>query len=129
MLDRWPTPLRAKSDFLSVRLQQKHGELGMAGEEYVFISYARQDGETAAKQLVEELGKDSRVHPWRDRLQMRPGDFEEQIRQAIESSRYLVLVLTPAAICSDWVKKEWRLAQKRGVCVLPVKSAPETELS
>ena len=94
----------------------------------VFISYAREDGSELAKRLVDNLPAHARVKPWQDRNDMQPGNFEDQIRSAIETSRYLVLVLTPGAIRSEWVRREWRLAQKRGVCVLPVKSAPGPEV-
>jgi hypothetical protein len=41
---------------------------------------------------------------------------------------FLVLVITPAAIASGNVQKEWRYARQQGVCIYPVKSAPDAEL-
>ena len=52
---------------------------------------------------------------------MAPGDFEDQIRKGIESSEYFVLVMTPAALRSDWVKREWRYARENGRCIVPIK--------
>jgi Mrp family chromosome partitioning ATPase len=44
-----------------------------------------------------------------------------------EHVEYMVLVLTPAAMRSDIVRKEWRLARQKGVCVLPVIAAPDLD--
>jgi hypothetical protein len=33
----------------------------------------------------------------------------------------MVLVMTPAAMGSEMVRKEWRYARQQGVCVYPVK--------
>jgi hypothetical protein len=37
-------------------------------------------------------------------------------------------VVTPAALASGNVEKEWRYARQQGVCVYPVKGAPDPEL-
>ena len=57
---------------------------------------------------------------------MSPGDFEDQIKAGIESSDYLVLVMTPAALRSPWVEKEWRYARENGRCIVPIKPTFES---
>jgi len=52
----------------------------------------------------------------------------KQITEAIDSVEFLILVMTPAAIESGNVQKEWRYARQQGVCVYPVKGAPDAEL-
>jgi TIR domain-containing protein/NB-ARC domain-containing protein len=96
-----------------------------------FISYARADGEEFAASLIKKLqASEPEITLWQDREQMEGGvDFESQLRQAIDEVNYLVLVLTPAAMRSKWVEKEWRYAREQGVCVCPVLGAPEAELS
>ncbi len=49
-------------------------------------------------------------------------DWWRQIASAIqhEALEYLVLVMTPRALVSPIVRKEWRLARQEGKCVLPV---------
>src|SRR5512144_2774906 len=96
-----------------------------------FISYARADGEEFAASLIQRLqASEPEITLWQDREQMEGGvDFESQLRQAIDEVNYLVLVLTPAAMRSKWVEKEWRYAREQGVCVCPVLGAPEAELS
>ena len=52
---------------------------------------------------------------------MSPGDFEDQIKAGIKSSDYLVLVMTPSAMRSPSVEKEWRYAREKGRCIVPIK--------
>ena len=86
----------------------------------VFISYARAD-EHYATDLMDRLSKEPDIAPWQDRIRMNAGDFEDQIRKGIDSSEYFVLVLTPAALRSSWVQREWRYARENGRCIVPIK--------
>ena len=52
----------------------------------------------------------------------------KQLTEAIDSVEFLVLVMTPSAMQSETVRKEWRYARQQGVCVYPVKAAPDSEL-
>ena len=52
----------------------------------------------------------------------------KQITEAIDSVEFLILIVTPASIASGNVQKEWRYARQEGVCVYPVKGAPDSEL-
>nr|QNO54145.1 hypothetical protein CKCBCIOL_00002 [Methanosarcinales archaeon ANME-1 ERB7] len=96
----------------------------------IFISYARSDGEDFARllrcRLIEEYG----FAVWQDRTDMQVGEtWWQQIVAALtnEHVEYMVLVMTPAAMRSDVVRKEWRLARQEGVCVLPVIAAPDLD--
>ena len=92
----------------------------MARDTPVFISYARSD-ERYATELMRRLAQEPDIAPWQDRISMSPGDFEDQIKAGIDSSDYLVLVMTPAALKSPWVEKEWRYARENGRCIVPIK--------
>ena len=94
----------------------------------VFISYARSDGEPFANELSRRLADEFGIAVWQDRIRMAPGDFEQQIRQAIESAPYLVVVVTPGALRSEWVEKEWRQARQNGVCICPFKPTFSSEV-
>jgi WD40 repeat protein len=88
----------------------------------VFLSYARSDGADYAAWLRAKLEKE---HPditlWHDIVSERAGrDWWLQITQALDHVAYMVLVATPNALSSDMVRKEWRYARQKGVCVLPV---------
>jgi WD40 repeat protein len=94
----------------------------MPAEPRVFLSYARSDGEAFARGLRERLLAEG-VPLWRDREGMEGGrDWWQQITAAIDRVEYLVLVMTPAALASPLVRREWRYARQRGVAVYPVKA-------
>src|SRR3989440_3743744 len=87
----------------------------------VFISYARADGEQFATDLRQRLLAEH-IPLWQDRVGMEGGtDWWQQITQALDHVEFLVLVMTPAAMQSPTVRKEWRYARQQGVCVYPVK--------
>jgi hypothetical protein len=87
----------------------------------VFVSYARADGEPFVNELNQRLQRELGIKVWQDRIRMAPGDFALQIERAIESAEYLVLVITPGALRSEWVEKEWRYAREKGICICPIK--------
>jgi len=94
----------------------------------VFISYARKDGSEFAKKLRQDLEK-QKIPCWQDRQGMEGGrDWWEQIKEALDYVEYMVLVITPAAIQSPIIRKEWRYARAQGVCVYPVKGVPDKDI-
>src|SRR5207244_12564037 len=96
----------------------------------VFLSYARTDGEDRAKEMRERLARDATdIVIKQDRLFLEGGTgWWKQITGAIDSAEFLVLLATPAAMGSGNVEKEWRYARQQGVCVYPVKAAPDSQL-
>ncbi len=95
----------------------------------VFLSYARSDGEGFAQGLrgsLERVG----IPLWQDRVGMEGGrDWWLQITDAIEKVQFMVLVMTPNAMKSEVVRKEWRYARQHGVCVYPVKGAADLDFA
>jgi TIR domain len=89
----------------------------------VFLSYARADGEAHAAQVRERLAREaSDIMVQQDRLLLEGGiGWWKQITDAMDSVKFLILVVTRAAIASGNVQKEWRYARQQGVCVYPVK--------
>ena len=96
----------------------------------VFLSYARTDGEAFAAILRERLRDEAPdIVVKQDRLLLEGGvGWWKQLTEAIDSVEFLVLVMTPSAMQSETVRKEWRYARQQGVCVYPVKAAPDSEL-
>ncbi len=93
----------------------------------VFLSYARSDGEQFAAQLRHRLQAEH-IALWQDRIGMEGGrDWWLQITQALDVVEFMVLVMTPAAMQSEMVRKEWRYARQQGVCVYPVKGASDLD--
>jgi hypothetical protein len=82
----------------------------MQGKPKIFISYAREDGEKFATDLLNRL---QLAFPqfdfWQDRSAMQGGlPWWVQIAGAIEHAHALILVITPAAMRSASVKAELR---------------------
>ena len=94
------------------------------------MSYARKDGEDFAEKLRARIGREaSDIVIKQDRIFLEGGvGWWKQITEAIDSVDFLVLVMTPAAVASGNVQKEWRYARQQGVCVYPVKGASDEEL-
>lgn len=88
----------------------------------VFISYARSDGEDAAKALRTRLEQDHpQVTLWLDRARMVAGvGWWKQITEALDSVEILIMMLTPGAMRSEVAAKEWQYARQQGVRVCPV---------
>ena len=94
----------------------------------VFISYSRSDGETFADRLRSRLDMEG-IPVWQDHVRMQGGrDWWLQITDALNKVEYMVLVMTPDALCSPIIRKEWRYARQQGVCVYPVKGVADAML-
>jgi hypothetical protein len=93
-----------------------------SGRHGVFLSYARSDGEAYANELRQRLNQDLPSLPvWQDRPEIEGGvGWWRQIETALERVKFLVSVMTPAALASEVTAREWRAARQRGVCVFPV---------
>jgi WD40 repeat protein len=102
---------------------------GASRDPRVFLSYARSDGERFATELQQRLEAEH-ISLWQDRVGMEGGrDWWQQITKALDVVEFLVLVMTPAAMRSETVHKEWRYARQQGVCVYPVKGAPDLDFN
>jgi TIR domain len=74
---------------------------------HVFVSYARSDGEGFAREVHRRLEDEAGLSCWRDRLDLEGGeDFWRQLEAGIAAARWLLVVLTPAALASPWTAKE-----------------------
>ena len=89
----------------------------------VFISYSRKDIDFARKLAgdLESAGYDV----WWDITDLRGGDdWVRVIPEAIKSSQYVIVVLTPDSIESDWVRKEYTQALSLRKKIIPVMLVP-----
>lgn len=72
----------------------------------VFLSHSSVDKPWVIK-LKDDLQRYG-VSVWLDKDEIRPGDlFAEALEQALDNCRAVVLVVSPAAIASGWVKEEY----------------------
>jgi hypothetical protein len=99
------------------------------GQPRVFLSYARADGEQFASNLRTRLESEG-IPLWQDRIGMEGGkDWWQQIKDALNVVEFMVLAMTPVAMQSETVRKEWHYARRVGVCVYPIKAAPTLDFS
>lgn len=87
----------------------------------VFLSYSRKD-ELVIREIYHELRLRGVASIWMDRKNLIPGDdWETQIRKAIiEDCSHVVVCISPDALRSEEVKKEYELAIKHDKRVIPL---------
>ncbi len=87
----------------------------------VFISYARADAFTANQ--VDQLLTHWGLRAWMDRRQLGGGqDWVAGLEHAIDASQALTLILTPAALASEMVRREYLRALSRGIPVILIQA-------
>jgi hypothetical protein len=95
-----------------------HAEVPMAKQE-IFISYSRADSE-----FVDRLESDLRRNGfsvWVDRSKLEGGrEWLEMTQEALDNSTCVIVVASPGALDSPWVKTEYRYALANGKLVIPV---------
>ena len=90
----------------------------------IFLSHSFQN-KPKVRQLAEGLTR-AGFGVWLDEWQSRVGDcIPTSIERALETCRFLVVVLSPAAVASEWVSREWKArhwdeANEGRIRVLPV---------
>jgi len=86
----------------------------------VFISYSRKD-----LAFVQKLAADLQsagLDVWWDLSGTKGGDeWETKITGALKRSQYMIVVLTPDAVESRWVRREYLLADEEGLEIIPLK--------
>jgi TIR domain-containing protein len=85
----------------------------------IYISYSRRDIDFARKLAgdLEEAGFDV----WWDVADLQGGtDWTRVIQAAIESSQYLIVVLSPSSVASEWVRNEYTQALSLRKTIIPI---------
>jgi serine/threonine protein kinase len=81
----------------------------VSGKPKAFISHASADKQIA-RRLALELARIG-VDVWLDEWEIKVGEsISRKIDDALDECRYLILLLSPTAVKSKWVEKEWRAA-------------------
>jgi WD40 repeat protein len=96
----------------------------MEARDRIFISYSRSDGWELAEAFERRLEDETDIRSWRDLRSMDSGNVRQQVLRAIEQAEHLVLILSPGALRSEWVTREWTHARERGRKVSPVLADP-----
>lgn len=90
----------------------------------IFISHSSRDKRFAKKlhKILKSIGHS----PWLDEWDIEIGEcIQKAVEKGIEDSDYLIVVLTPHAIESGWVEREWRTkywqeAESKSIQVLTI---------
>ena len=99
------------------------GEVVVGREPGRRLPYSRKDGAAFAARLRKTLEK-AKLSVWQDLVALEGGrDWWSQIEDALKSKalQHFILVVTPAALESAFVRREIRLARQEGKTVCPVK--------
>ena len=94
----------------------------------VFLSHSSAD-KTLARRLARDL-RAATVDVWLDEWEIRVGErFGPKIEQALEDVDFVIVLLTRAAVASEWVDREWRRkvqdeAAAKRVAIIPVRGEP-----
>src|SRR4051794_29433461 len=87
---------------------------GETGRPRIFVSYARRDGHEMAADLRARLAAQG-FSLWQDLADMEGGrDWWRQVTEAVDGVEHVLLVITPGALASEVVRREWRYARKQG---------------
>jgi CHAD domain-containing protein len=80
-------------------------------DEQVFISYARQDSDSALR-LYEDLKDKSDLNPWPDKKNLLPGQtWNLEIRKAIKNSRYFLALFSSMSVQKrGYIQRGFRFA-------------------
>ena len=91
----------------------------MATTHRVFISYSRKDYYFAESLAFHLLQRD--IGAWLDAKDLSPGvDWLEGIEAAIDAASCLLLVVSPASLHSETVRREFQRAQRQGKRIIAV---------
>lgn len=97
-------------------------ETNITDEQYdydVFLSYASKDNQEALKiyEAIEQIGGKAFL----SEKKIKPGDdFAEEIRLALQGSKELWLLVSPASVNSEWVISEWGTARVLDKKIIPI---------
>jgi len=87
----------------------------------IFISYAREDGGSIALKVKNYL-ENLKYEVFLDKVKIIGGErWNEKLRKSIISCDILIVIITPAALRSEWVGKEVKEATNRGRYIIPIR--------
>lgn len=93
----------------------------------VFVSYSRRN-KRFTERLARDLG-DAGLDVWVDWRQIQGGEnWQDEIFNGIERSDFIVLVLSPSAVQSEWVQREVLTAREQGKPIIPVMAEDSLEI-
>lgn len=92
-----------------------------------FISYSRKDIDFV-RRLATDL-QNSGIDVWWDLSGIQGSDiWERKIEEGLNTSQYLIIVLTPDSLASRWVRREYLTADNKGLRIIPLALKPHGDV-
>lgn len=89
-----------------------------------FISYKREDMDNFVRPFCAKLDR-QKIDYWLDQQDIQVGDrWQERLDQGVAECAAVVLFITPAALDSEYVDREWRAFAEAGKSVYPLVCIP-----
>jgi tetratricopeptide (TPR) repeat protein len=86
----------------------------------VFLSHSSKD-DRFVREFAEYLERDGEIKTWADHHDIGPGQpFVSKIEAGLVDVDAVLVVLSPDAVQSQWVDREWKAAMGAGISVAPV---------
>lgn len=94
----------------------------------IFLSHSSVD-----KALARRLSRDLQtagLEVWLDQWEIQVGEeFVQTIKKGVDDATYVIVLLTPASVSSNWVDREWRQkfqaeAKTKRISIVPVRGEP-----
>jgi len=124
-----PTSDAATAKLIKASLDIGGGDLRVSKYHDLFLSHTHAD-KPFVRELKKKLEKRGVGKVWLDEAELMLGDsLQQKIAEGIKKTKYFGVVLSPASIKSNWVKKELEIAMNREietdkVVVLPLLYQP-----
>ncbi len=94
----------------------------------VFLSHSSVD-KSLARRLARDL-QAANIDVWLDQWEIQVGEeFVQSIEKGVDDATYVIVLLTPASVASNWVDREWRQkfqaeAKTKRIRIVPVRGKP-----
>lgn len=87
----------------------------------LFLSHAKKDGLSITKKIRDFINEDTAISDFFDKVDIPQGDnFEDKIRESIESSSMLLIIHSDSFAISEWCKMEVLVAKENDIPILSV---------
>jgi hypothetical protein len=101
----------------------------MPNDEYIFLSYSRRDSSAQGRILAWLRGQGFSVWVDNEGLEVGTPIWEVEIEKAIRGSRAVIVLLSPSANDSEWVRREISYAERNHKRIFPALIAGTDESS
>lgn len=120
-LSREPTQRYPTANLLAADLREWRRGIGTRKQERVFISHSSNDRDFVEQEIIAFLEKNG-IATWYSKVDIQSAvEWERSILQGLQSTQWFLLVMSPRAASSEWVKDELHWAiDNRPQRIIPI---------